>query len=462
MKFNKDFIKNVVRENAIVGFFLLFFVALGEIYVFQSARNVVFMDFWININKLITPTMTGELRWEILWGEYMGHRNPLELSILAFNIKYMGLNCIWEIYAGMIVIAFTGMALYFEWKRNTKDSDNTNNSVLMRQLMFLPVILALFSLNQWEILSLQFSFVFMLRIFGYVSALVMLNYAMQNRTTSAWTFLGIGIYIGILIDLLSQLYWAAFVITLFITWIVYLIQTNIKENLKKIFVFWIPIIFSIGIYLNGLKSVGAENGMNMFWGLLKSGEFFKAISYMLVGSLFPQSKIMEMKQSTIVIMGVILQVIIMLAIISYFRNNLINKTYVPMMLCAYGLLSIPIITYGRAKTFDLMYLTSSRYTVETTLIWAGCLLVFANVIYSKKNTLLWMPIIMITIMLMYSDGVEFQIAPFRGHGKDQLIEIEENLSDYEDDELNGFQASPELVRQGTELMKKYSLNIFAN
>lgn len=63
---------------------------------------------------------------------------------------------------------------------------------------------------------------------------------------------------------------------------------------------------------------------------------------------------------------------------------------------------------------------------------------------------------------MYSDGVEFQIAPFRGHYKDQLIEIEENLSDYEDDELNGFQASPELVRQGTELMKKYSLNIFAN
>lgn len=463
MEHNRDYIKNIIRKNAIVVVVLLIFLALGEVYVFQSARNVVFMDFWRNINTLITPTMTGKLKWNDLWGAYIGQRNPLQLSVLAFNIKYMELNCIWEVYAGMVVIALTGMVLYGEWRRSTTDSDDSSKSVVIRQIMFFPLILALFSLNQWEILSLQFSFAFMLRILGYVSGFVLLNNALQKNTTSFWCFLGIGTYIGVLIDLLSQLYWAALVITLFITWIVHLVRTDIKNNLGKMMAFWIPVVFSIGIYLKGLKMVGTGTGLDTFWQLLKSGDFFKAITYMLVGSLFPQSKIMEMKSSVIIIVGVILVGGIILAITLYFYNGLANKTYVPMMLCAYGLLSIPIITYGRAGAFDLMYLTSSRYTVETNLIWVGCLFVFANVICCKRTQLCWMPIIMLTMVITYSDVIEFRLAPYRGYYKEQLVKIEENISEYEDDKLSAFQAgSPELVRQGVALMEKYSLNVFAN
>ena len=53
MEHNRDYIKNIIRKNAIVVVVLLIFLALGEVYVFQSARNVVFMDFWRNINIII-------------------------------------------------------------------------------------------------------------------------------------------------------------------------------------------------------------------------------------------------------------------------------------------------------------------------------------------------------------------------------------------------------------------------
>lgn len=455
---------NIIADKYIkrIWLFILFIIInilFGLLYVSNSARNLVFMDFWRNINLLIPQAATGGWPWQSMWSSTFGQRNFLQLFLITFNIKYTSLNCIWESYAGILVIALSCILLFREWNLILFEDEK----YFVKQLLFLPVMTVLFSLNQWEILSLQFSFAFMVRICGYITAFLLTDKIFHSNKDNFYIVL-CGVYVGLLVDFVSQLYWPSLIIVLAISWIIYFShKEKSKKKVKELVLFWIPIVISVFIYCFKLNTNGAGGGLDIFWNLLVSGEFWLAILYMLVGSLLPQTKIEKMNQSSIVMLGILFLIIIVLAVFSFFYKNLCDISFVPMMLCAYGLVTIPIIIYGRAGNFNLMYLTSSRYTCETTLIWAGCCLSFSMLIYKYRKILLSIPLISVVAFVIFSDCVELEISPYRGQYKDQLITIMKDIDEYGDDELIGFQAgNANLVRSGVQLMKDYNLGIWSN
>lgn len=454
-------IRESFKKHWLIYCVCLVMIILGERYVSLSARNVVFMDFWRNINRLITPVMNGEWPWADFWNTG-SQRNFIQMFLLALNIKFTNLNCLWEVYAGIIVIGITGLLLYFSWEREVEQTElyNRNNGNLMRQIVFVPVIFCLFNLNQWEILSLQFSFAFMLRILGYVVAMMCLNNLFQEEETSKIKYVLLGLFYGVLVDLMSQLYWPALLIIVVITWVVDLLR---KRHIKifEFLAFWLPVLCSIYIYCWNLETNATNGSFEVFWNLIESGDFFIGVLYMLVGSLVPQSKIEQMSQQTIMILGVFLLCVILFAVVAYFYFKLWDRTYLPMMLCAYGLISIPIIIYGRAGSWGLFYLTASRYSVETTLIWSGVLFTFAYLIFDKKVKICGVATVILLLFITYADFTEFSMAPYRGAYKDELLVMLNDLDSYKDEDLAAFQANDaQMVRDGAELMKKYSLNIF--
>lgn len=452
-----------LKKTWLVSIFVLIMIAVGSHYISLSARNIVFMDFWRNTNLIVPRVMEGDWPWDVIWKGNIGQRNFFQLFLFAVNVKYTGLNCLWEEYAGIVVIGITSMVLYFDMKRTLHENFNKKIE-LKHQILFFPVVICLFSLNQWEILSLQFSFAFMLRILGYIGCMIMLNRALQSSASRKRYFL-IGCYTGVLILLISQLYWPALVIMLLIVWGVHLFRCREKkQTVHNGVCFWLPVVLAIFGYLFHLDMGNSGGSFGSFLALIKSGDFFKAIFMMLAGSIIPQTTLAQMGQTTVLAIGALLGTIVVLCVVFFFLYNIQAKTYLPMMLCAYGLLSIPIITYGRCGSFDLFYLSASRYCCETNLIWVGCLLTIAYLICENRKAILCsLAAGVIVVLLFRCDYTEFGIAPYRGAYKDTLLSMMQDLDSFSDEELSPFQAgNAQLVRDGTDLLIKYNLNQFRN
>lgn len=445
---------------------IIVMVSIGCYYVSLSSRDVVFMDVWRIINHLIPAVENGEDLLSNLWYQQGAQRNPLFLAIVAFNIKFLKLNCLWEEYAGIFAIGLTTLVLYANWNKVCIRRCNINS--ICSNLLFLPVIFTLFSLNQWEILSLQFSFAFMLRIFAYTLTFLLLDNMFQDESVTTIKAILFGVAIGIIVDLISQLYMVAYLLTILTTWIVELVRKKekFKQYMIPVIAFWIPVLLSLVIYFSGLSAKefkGDCAGEPLQ--LLLSPNYYYGILYMLVGSLFPQTKIELINRPVILSIGFVLLLIVVLAVALYFKYRLQSTTYFPMMLCAYGLFSIAVIVAGRVQRFGLYGVVASRYVCETILLWCGCILTLLTIAMTskkeKKQIVLYAISAAIILLIGYADFIEFHIAPYRGWGKDQMLQMLDAIDSYSDDELTVFQAgNPDLVRTGIALMEKYSLNYF--
>lgn len=432
---------------------IVIFVITGVIYVTKASRNIVFMDFWRNINNLGEDVVNGSFPWKKIWEAYLGQRNFLQLFLIAFNIKYTNLNCLWESYAGIIVIGISAMCVAHHFIKKSSGSS------FFKQITIIPATIMLFNLNQWEILSLEFSFSFMVRILCFIISMMLLDSLLLNENCKLINYILVGCFVGCVVDLMSQLYWIALLCTLFLCCCVMWTQNKIL-GWKKIIALWGPIISSILIYSYNLGFSQTGLRGNAFWEIFKDNKIFKSFIYMFVGSIIPQSKIEKMDEAKIIIIGIVLIVICILINICFFYLELYEITLFPVMLCLYGVISIPIITVGRLTEFNLRYLTASRYSCETTLIWCGVLIEGAYILMKRKG-LFFIPMILILVLFFYSYYTEFNISTYRGYYKDDLKQILLNIDNYSDSDLEQFQATnARLVRDGTRFMQTYGLNIF--
>lgn len=455
------------KEHGLAILILILVGIIGIIYVNNSARNIVFMDYWRNIVRLIPDVMNRECNFFTFWQDAFGQRNFLQLLLVAFNIRFTHLNCLWESYAGLLLIVCSTILVYAVWTRI--NSRNTlDQKALLKQIAFFPIILMLFNLNQWEILSLEFSFSFMLRIFSFLLIFFLIDKAIINGQWNTRYFLGYGILAGFIIDFLSQLYFPAMVfsviLSFFLAFVLNFGQT--KQKLLSFLSFFIPVIISIFLYFEGVSSADMGGGLVFFKGMLQNGTFFTGIFYMLASSLLPQTFLESITSTQIMMIGITLFIILLFALVLYFKFHMYEWTYFPVMLITYGGISIPIIIYGRAGIFDMFYLTSSRYACETTLIWVGCTFIFSYVILRRPHKFFKISAaisgIILVFLVIYADITELKIAPFRGVYKDNLLETiaETDITELDETTLSLFQASPELVREGIEMMQAFQLNIY--
>ncbi|MDD2992312.1 MAG: hypothetical protein PHG73_02040 [Pygmaiobacter sp.] len=455
-----------VHTKWLIGTEILLVIVVGCYYVSQSAADVLFMDFWRNAVTLISAVMTKNFTPNLLWNGAFGQRNFLQMSLVAFDIQFLSLNCIWEVYAGIFVMGATAILVYLEWDKFVKSTPN-NPIGIKTQFLFFAVLLAIFNLNQWEILSLQFSFAFMLRIFSFLLVFKLLSRLLIEAKWKINSFLGLGIFSGILICTLSQLYFPALLLSIIICFIFALFKVpgEIIKKIKAYMAFFIPCIVAMVIYFYNLPISSAGKGG--FWAAVKGGQFFLGVLYMIAASVVPQSTLQNWNTWYISLLGAILAFVVIGAVILYFRFKLYQKSFFPMLVAAYGLLNVPIIEYARLESSNLMYLTSSRYVCETTLIWVGCTMIYGySCLHISKS--FWkrfsiVAILIISFLILNANYTELGIAPARGTYKTNLIQLlkEEKMENLSDEQLALFQAPPELVREGIVLLKRYQLNVYS-
>ena len=453
----------IVRNYLVIVLGILFMGGIGLSYVGRSARDVLFMDYWRYINDILPSVLNGSFGIEELWLGDFGQRNFLIRLLLALNIKYLNLNCLVEVYGGIIVLMIISILLYFIWEKiYIKTGKKTD---IKMQFLFLPILLCTFNLNQWEILSLQFSFAFMTRIGSFILIFFLMDIALTKE--KKYFFIS-GIAACIVILTLSQLYFPALLIAIFIVCFIAALvnKKSLWRSIRNYLAFFIPCIFSVLLYFYNLSTSNMGGGLTTLKNLICSGQLFAGITYMLIGSILPQTITEKMNNEQIIFGGIFLFCVAIYAVKIYFNLYLYKITYFPILLISYGMVSIPIIIYGRGGDFDLYYLTSSRYTCETNLIWIGCMYIFilALVNLKKHQCVIAGSIVAgILCLILFCDVTEYKISSYRGNYKEELVEIlkNEDIDKVDDETLSLFQTSPELVKRGVKLLQENHLNIYS-
>ena len=461
------------RKSLLIGFGIFFIFLFGCYYLHLSVRNVPLMDYWRCLTELAPNVMQGDLQFSDLWTDYIGQRNVLLRALVALNIKFAGFNCVIESYLGMLVLVLSFMFLLKWWLKYSKIIDPQES--FWRYFSIFCIGIVFLNLNQWEIISLQFSFVFQLRILIYLFIMQGIDYAIKSKNIDRRVFLKWGILCALAICLLSQLYFPALLLSILFIFLLefFIYRSEITGRITAFFLFLIPCIVGTFIYLHGLSSIGGGTSSKLLFESILNGTFLQGCLVMLAGSLFPQTTLSSISINTICVIGFVLLIVVIFAVFIYFKFGYYKTTYFPALVAAYGFISVPIIVYGRLSSFDLWYLTSSRYVCETRLIWVGCILVFCmalvqiskpeKMLFAGQATLL-LPVILLTALSLYCDIKEMTIAPYRGVYKDELIALlHQDSIEFEDDDaiFVPFQAPADTVRTGIGYMKQYDLGIYS-
>ena len=467
---------NIFWNNKFIILALMVMVFFHIRYLVISTRNVPFMDYWRFIavfgDKIIDKTFAFSDIWNT--GAEWGNRNPLVNILLALNMGVFGYNTQIEIFASVLFNVSIAILLIYAFN---KENTNIKNNKIKWQLLCLPFILTSFSLNQWEILTLQFSLAFMIRIFCYTGIFIWINACFFNMKKYYRHLYAVSAIIFMAIIFISQAYFAAFAGAIGTVIIVNFCINYKKEKLiylKNYLYMLFFIIIGSFVYLYNLNiisgNITVKSGVFIF-------NFIKGILLMFGSSLcqyFTEYSWLGINSRTLTyITGIITCILYIFALFLYIKRKLYKKTYIPLFFIIYCFLNIGIIYVTRAYSFDLYYLTASRYTCETTFGLTGMLWIFGSLFAEKKKKLLnpviiekiaiCISICIIVSGLLASSYFERKIGYYRGKNFEKLSKNIGKIDTLSDAELEISTQAPACnVRAGVLILKQHNLGIFKN
>jgi hypothetical protein len=484
MGFSQYTLKNVFKKltDIIIGYPIICVFLLGIFlylihYLVISTANVPIMDYWRMIDHWGEKTMSDNLKFRDIWEDdsSTGNRNPLMAFLLFINMRFFNYNTQIEIFAGTFFILCTTICLIYTFLKENNDKQEQKLKV---QFLCLPFILAVFSLNQWEILTLEFSLSFMIRIFSYTGIFILLNHYLLDAKKDKYRIITISVLLIIIICLMSQLFFIALIGSIGIVVFVHICMHYREEKflyLSNYIYLYTGIIVGTVIYMMNLGFVSTvEININIgefIIGFIKGTLLMLGSSLCNTLSVYPIFNISD--YAWMYILGSVAGLLYIFAIFLYFYKKMYKKTYMPLFLILYCFINIVAIYYARAFRFDLFYMTSSRYTCETTMGLIGILWIFASEILNTskipnfykiiKLLAISLGIIFISGNLVYAMFKEKEIGVYRGMYFAAAGNIMREVDNVPDNELNVFQAdNVMLARRGIDFLKKYNLNVFHN
>jgi hypothetical protein len=439
-------------------------------YLIIATRNVPIMDYWRYINDFGEKIMLGNISLMDYWTSYGGHRSPLQLGLFFLNIRFFGYNTQIEIFGGLLFQLLSSLCIINVFM---KKNINKKKYDLKIQLLSLSFLLAVFSLNQWEILTLEFSLAFMIRIFCYIGIFILLNHCLFDMNSYKDHIIIISFLIINIICFIGQAYFIAFIGAISIITFVHFLINYSKDKLiylKNYLCLYSAAIIGTIIYLRNSGYISQINGINKISIGIFLLNFIKGTLLMLGSSLCQNISTSHYKLG--ILLGMLIALLYIFALVLYFKKKKYLKTYLPFLLIIYCFINIIIIVYTRSFRFNLSYLTSSRYTCETTLGLIGIFWIFAEEILNSKKLLgyfnniklfsVYFSFSIIVVGLISVAYVENDIGFYRGKNFENIRDIIPFADSMTDEELkwNLFQTEPKLLRSGISLLKKHNLNVF--
>jgi hypothetical protein len=439
-------------------YLITFFMTAGYIcyYIFISAGQVPLMDYWLNSKEYLEMVMTQSFQWNrIFIFPHALHWNPLYTICDYFLIHIFRCDNRAYVYGGMMFsyAIFTLMLMIY---RKHFEPDNLIATFIGIVLFVMPFI----NLNQWEIFTLYCNLQFMMRIFTYLVLMYFLDRLLYNygRYRKGMLFICVFSIANLFtIFMMSQAYFpgliAAEIAVILIDMIIYR-----KKEKKYIYIgTLLSSVIGFLFYYATLQKIeiGIRKDIGFFDRMMN---YSKGLIIMLGGVLVPQTVAQENIRINY-IMGSIILVLAIMAVFMFFKMKIYNETYFPLLCMIYAFVSIIVIMLGR-MSYGLEYLTSSRYVVETTVGLSGLIQIYWWCFLKKRKVNRVVHSVVLFSMLIaigYVNKTEMKIGPYRKAYNQNMVDLALGIDNVSDEELQIFQAPPEDVRGGIEVMKKYHL-----
>lgn len=453
--------KKKIHQNRI--FVLVLVVALVMILIYQSSAsaNVPFMDYWKYIDRLVDKMYTQGVSFNDLYTSNGVHRSPIQLFIFLCNVRLFHYNAQIEVYLGGMLLGVLGCVLYKELKKEMQ----CRSSNIWLNIGSICIVALLFNLNQWEILSDEFAFSFVLRLMAFELSFIITNNYLKNIKKDGSYAVEIAMLYTFTICGLSGAFFLAYggALVVVIIW-----DFLRRENVEKKRYLKYYIILGLGLFLGAILYVvgldmNTANGTTSSIGISLLVKYFKAIVIMLGATIMGTSA----SQTLVIICGLGLCLIYIGSVILYFYKKMYKKTYLPILFMTYSLFIIFVICMGRVQ-YGFDYLCSSRYVGDTQLgilacIWIYCIYLKGIMNFNKQNMckIIIMSIIVIILGgIAYADINEWGIKGYRKEYYADINNLMLNIENLSDGELAKCQADPKSVRESVEIMKKYKIGLY--
>lgn len=388
-----------IRKKIFWGFWVVI-ADVYSIYAFKTTFNVPVMDYWNYLAFFLGKIDTGSLTPADFFRFGPQQANPLMYFSMYLNILLFHYNTQVEIFTGIIVLVFLSIFLYHVFSRHI----HANFSI--RQLLFVPVLLAIFNYNFWEINLLAFSFVFMLRLACYIVIFSSFDQCIrQENRSKKWLT---SFFIVFSISMLSQAYFVALVISIYIGYFlsVGLSKKDVRlREAKRLLPFLVACIVGMFIYSFMITGEGSGAIPLQLFQALANPEFYKGLFLYLGASVVPQQVAEAQGFYWHYIMGAFLFLVCVASVALYFKRKMYHKK-------------------------------SYTFYASTAVL---CLF---------------------TLSMVYSAQKEWFISPFRRAGFQGVAEAAQHLELLHNDEYYIFQSDRESVQITTSLLKKHKLSFF--
>lgn len=452
--------------SALIVFGVPFLVVLR--YILNSSANVVFSDDFYYIVNIVKKYYESHLAFTDLWTPYNGARNVIQKLIFLFSAKITDLNVQIVMCLSLFVILGTAILLYKYYTWNVNNKNQYYNLVA-----FMPVTLLLFSIRQWENFLQASNDAIFIMFFFLVFSIFMMQKSLNSRSTKKGVNLDKYFIFSILTSAITTF---TFVQSGILVWIILVTQILLsglnKQNGLKLFIYSSITIMVLSAYF-------FNNETTTQFRYFISHLFF-AVEFVVVhiGNSIIGEFSNEPNVSLSFAFGVVLLALYVYALFIYIKSNEIDRraAILYFLLIVFSLAGSIITAYGRINlAFEtigngLEYAASSRYSSLGIIGVVGVYLFFLYYInkyfITHPKTLTYVPAFGVLIILIFmgycmSTYQESRMSPYRRIYYENLKNIAlRDLDTIRDEDLQIFNNSPQLIRDGLSFLKIEGLNVY--
>lgn len=440
-------------------FLALFLPVLGALYLSAYIRNAMLDVVYTDYIRIINTYLKQPFSPAPYFGKDVLTRLPITYFERMINVAFFKYSTMFDMGLGIIFLAMMGIIIgIFMAKKNLNIG------------YFVLVMMIVFSLSQWEMLTNGTGWVHFFAFFLFVLHFYILDSYMQRRTMKK-------LWLNILLPVFTIIFAAgsyslAYGMTLILAITFYAVY---KKNKKEI-ALSIPVILSLALFMYSYANSYTEHAGATTEGIMtvfsRDPIYFILFSLNTFASDIISIEIVNKFNINIFItstIGILVILVYLYVLYLNFKLKIYEKSIFPLLLLISGFFSHSMVILTRWIFLNPMYAMSSRYALQFGAGLIGIVLTFGMVKkVDKENTAFSKVFIPVFILLVFVGNIttannELSMAKYRLESFEIKMEVAKNFENESDETLKKVLQyhNPKKTREALSILKSQKLNIFS-
>ena len=444
--------------------FLAFFMPIfGAIYLSAYIRSAMLDVVYTDYIRIINTYLKDPFSPKPYFGKDVLTRLPITYFERMINVAFFKYSTMFDMALGVIFLSLMGIIIGIFM---------ANKNLNLRY--FIIVMMLVFSLSQWEMITNGTGWVHFFTFFLFVLHFYILDSYIHRETKVKFC-------LNIILPVFTILFAAgsyslAYGVTLIITYVLY----AILKKKKNAFTLAIPVILSLTAFMYSYANSYTEHAgattesLTAVFG--RNPVYFVLFGLNTFASDIISIGIVERYEIGIIITSIIGAAVVffyLYALYLNFKYKIYESTAFPMLMLVSGLFSHAMVILTRWIFLNPLYAMSSRYALQFGAGLIGVILTFGYVkihinIEKQSMSLLAKAAVSLFVLFVFlgnisTAGNEIRMAKYRLESFEVKMEVAKNFENESDETLKKVLQyhNPKKTREALGIIKSKKLNIFS-